>query len=81
VAAFLTVSMKLYAGFAPGVLHFANLPFSRHFVAFGLAGGHFMNLPFASLHGAAAAGTETIDSIETASSTFNMRLLLGGRLG
>jgi hypothetical protein len=81
VAASLTVSVKPYAGFAAGVLHFVNSPFSRHLVAFGLSGGHLMNLPFASLQGAETAGSAVIGNIETARRTFNMRLLLGGRLG
>ena len=43
-----------YAGFAPGVEHFANLPLIRHFVAFGAVGAHFINRPFASRQRSAA---------------------------
>ena len=68
-----------YAGFAPGVLHLENLPFSRHFVAFGFASGHLVNFPLASLHGAAIAGAVTSESVVAASSSFSMRILLPGK--
>ncbi|MVA27425.1 hypothetical protein V6582_21130 (plasmid) [Agrobacterium vitis] len=45
-----------YIDFAPGVPHFANLPFaSLHFVGVGgLVVAHFTNLPLASRHRSAA---------------------------
>ena len=52
-------------GFAPGVPHFANLPFAlRHFIGFAIAAlVHFTNFPFKSLQGAAAMlGTEVATS-------------------
>jgi hypothetical protein len=52
-------------GLAPGVPHLANLPFSRQRAGLAFAaatGGHLMNLPLASLHGAANAGDATIAS-------------------
>jgi hypothetical protein len=50
---------RAQTGLAPGVPHLANLPFSLQRTAgFGAAGAHLMNLPLASLHGAAIAGAE-----------------------
>jgi hypothetical protein len=47
--------------FVPGVPHFAKAPLAVRQRAAGAAstGGHFMNLPFASLHGAATDGAES----------------------
>ena len=47
-----------HAGFAPGVPHFAKAPLAVRQRAAGAAatGGHFMNLPFASLQGEANDG-------------------------
>lgn len=54
---------KYQIGLAPGVPHFANLPFAAlQRVAFaGAVGGHLMNLPvLGSLQGAAITGTATV---------------------
>lgn len=58
---------------APGVPHFTNRPSLRHRGAgIALGGGHFMNLPRASLHGAAIAGLAAIDKVAAASRIFSI---------
>ncbi|USU13441.1 hypothetical protein NF701_06340 [Sphingomonadaceae bacterium OTU29THOMA1] len=57
------VQSIIQIGFAPGIPHFANLPFGAlHRVAFaGALAGHLTNFPvFGSLHGAASAGDAVI---------------------
>jgi len=52
-----------YAGLAPGVPHFANLPFaSLQRAGVAALGGHFTNLPAALRHGAAMDGEATATS-------------------
>ncbi|KQM44266.1 hypothetical protein ASE57_06215 [Sphingomonas sp. Leaf11] len=56
----------------------ANLPLaSLHFTGFaGAAAGHFTKRPFASLHGAADAGTAAIEASENANTmVFSMTSL------
>lgn len=71
-------------GFAPVVLHFANLPRAPlHRAAFagaaGAAGAHFTNLPgFGSLRGAANAGGDAVRCCSTPSNRSRASVLYVG---
>jgi hypothetical protein len=67
-------------GFAPGVPHLANFPFAAlQRTGFAAAfGGHLVNLPLASLQGAARTGVDNSASVAAAAK--NMRMVSLPRL-
>ena len=67
-------------GFAPGVPHFANLPFAalQRVVAGAVFSGHLMNFPLASRHGAANAGVASrAAAVSAAAKIFMSNLSIG----
>lgn len=68
---------RLYAGFAPGVPHFANLPLaSLQRVTVFVFVGHFMNLPLASRHGAAKAEAEPVRRLIADKAKISFRIVV-----
>jgi hypothetical protein len=71
-----------FTGFAPAVPHFANLPLAalQRVAAGADFSGHLMNLPFASLHGAARAGVASSAAAVSAAAKIFISNLSIGRL-